>query len=68
MHLIDPGWQQSLSGAVLLIVLSLVCAPIRSRMARLVVGFAREFSLVLSALALWQRIGVYVHTRVAGAE
>jgi hypothetical protein len=66
--LIDPGWQQSLSGAAMLAVLSIVCAPMRSRMARLVVGFSREFSLVLVALAMWQRIGVYVHTRVAGAE
>ena len=68
MHLVDPGWQLSVTGAVALAGLSLVLAPARSRVARLVVGFSREFTVVLLCLALWQRIGVYVHTHVAGAR
>lgn len=62
-----PSWQLSVATAVALAVIALACLPVRRRWARAVGAFAREFTLVMSLLALWQWVGGYVHTRVAGA-
>ncbi len=64
-----PGWQTSLTTAGVLLVAAVLCASLlrRVRGARTVGAFAREFTLVMSMLALWQYIGRFVHTRYLGA-
>jgi hypothetical protein len=64
-----PGWQTSLTTAGLLLGLAVLCATVLRgvRGSRTVGAFAREFTLVMSMLALWQYIGRFVHTRYLGA-
>jgi hypothetical protein len=68
MPQLRPGWEISLAGAALLVLVALGCALVRRPWARPVGAFAREFVVVMLLLALWQRIGGYVHSRVAGAQ
>lgn len=67
MPQLRPSWQLSVMVALCLAVLALACLPVRHRWARAIGAFAREFTLVMSLLAIWQWVGGYVHTRVAGA-
>ncbi len=67
MPQLRPSWQLSVVVAVLLALLAIACTPVRRRWARAVGAFAREFTLVMSLLAIWQWVGGYVHTRVTGA-
>ena len=64
-----PGWQTSITTAVALLVLAVLCATVARRVpgSRTVGAFAREFTLVMSMLAIWQYIGRFVHTRYLGA-
>ena len=66
---LQPGWQTSLSTAAVLLVTAALCGSVlrRVRGAGMVGAFAREFTLVMSMLALWQYIGRFVHTRYLGA-
>jgi hypothetical protein len=68
---IQPGWRTSLTTAALLLGVVLVVGLIQRRATRpwltTIRAFAREFTVVMSLLALWQFVGGYVHTRVAGA-
>ncbi len=67
MPQLRPSWQLSVTTAIVLAVVGLACLPVQRRWARAVGSFAREFTLVMLLLALWQWVGGYVHTRVAGA-
>lgn len=67
MPQLRPSWQLSVTVAVVLAVVALACLPVRRRWADAVGAFAREFTLVMGLLAVWQWVGGYVHTRVAGA-
>jgi PAP2 superfamily len=62
-----PSFQMSVTLAALLALVALASRPIPHRWARYVSAFAQEFTLVMCLLALWQRIGGYAHTHVAGA-
>ena len=64
-----PGWQTSITTAAALLVLAVLCATVARRVpgSRTVGAFAREFTLVMSMLAIWQYIGRFVHTRYLGA-
>jgi PAP2 superfamily len=66
---LSPGWQTSLSTAAILLAVALICATVarRVRGARPIGAFAREFTLVMSLLAVWQYVGRFVHTRYLGA-
>jgi hypothetical protein len=69
MPQLRPSWQLSVTTAVVLAVVALVCATVlRGRRGTATLGaFCREFTLVMSMLGLWQYIGGYVHTRFLGA-
>jgi len=64
-----PGWQTSITTAAALLVLAVLCGTVARRVpgSRTVGAFAREFTLVMSMLAIWQYIGRFVHTRYLGA-
>jgi hypothetical protein len=64
---LQPSWQLSAQTAVVLIVLAVGCGLLRRPWAARVAAFARDFAVVMSLLGLWQWVGRYVHTRVAGA-
>jgi hypothetical protein len=66
LHL-RPSFQLSVTVAVLLAVIAVASRPIPHRWAKYVGAFAKEFTLVMLLLALWQRIGGYAHTHVIGA-
>lgn len=68
MPQLEPSWHLSVQAALLLVVISLIARRLTSRWAASVSAFGRDFALVMSLLALWQWVGRYVHTRVAGAE
>jgi len=68
MPQLRPGWEISLATAALLALASLGFCLVRRSWARSASAFAREFVVVMLLLALWQRIGGYVHNRVAGAQ
>jgi PAP2 superfamily len=71
MPQLRPGWPLSLGTAAGLLVVFALCslaARRRSRPGVAAVGaFSREFTVIMLLLALWQYVGAYVHTRVAGA-
>jgi hypothetical protein len=64
---IRPGWQLSVGTAAVLALIAGGSLLLRFRWARAVGAFAREFTVVMALLALWQGIGRYVHTRATGA-
>jgi hypothetical protein len=68
---LQPGWKTSLTTAALLLGVVVVAGLFQRRGARpwlaTVRAFAREFTVIMSLLAVWQFVGGYVHTRVAGA-
>ncbi|HEX2808123.1 MAG TPA: phosphatase PAP2 family protein [Kineosporiaceae bacterium] len=68
---LQPGWHTSLISAGLLLGVVVVVALLQRRVEQpwlvTVRAFAREFTVIMSLLALWQFVGGYVHTRVAGA-
>jgi hypothetical protein len=64
---LQPGWQLSAQTAVVLIVVAVVAGWLRRRWAARVSAFARDFAVVMTLLGIWQWVGGYVHTRVAGA-
>jgi hypothetical protein len=67
MPVLRPSWQLSVELAVVLVVLALVLRPVDRPWARSAAAFCREFTVVLSLLAVWQYVGRYVHTQVGGA-
>ena len=71
MPQLRPGWHLSLQTAAVLVAVWLACTLINRRRPRVVTAavaaFAREFTVIMLLLALWQYVGVFVHTRVAGA-
>ena len=67
MPQLQPGWQLSARTAVALLLLSVGLALLRRRWASRAAAFARDFAVVMMLLGLWQWVGGYVHTRVAGA-
>lgn len=67
MPQLQPGWQLSVVTGLLLLAIALVCRVLSGRVAATIGAFARQFTIVMLLLALWQRVGGYVHTRVAGA-
>jgi hypothetical protein len=62
-----PSFQLSITIAIILAAIAVLSRPIPNRWAKYVGAFAQEFTLVMLLLALWQRIGGYAHTHVAGA-
>jgi len=66
-----PGWQTSLTTAAVLLGVVLVAGLAERRRRRIWVAtvraFAGEFTVIMTLLAVWQFVGGYVHTRVAGA-
>jgi hypothetical protein len=64
---LQPSWQLSVQTAAVLVLVAICGALPRRRWAARVSAFARDFAVVMSLLALWQWVGGYVHTRVAGA-
>jgi hypothetical protein len=64
---LQPCWQLSAQTAIVLIVLAVACSLLRRRWAARLAAFARDFAVVMTLLGLWQWVGGYVHTRVAGA-
>lgn len=67
MPQLQPSWQLSAQTAAVLIVVAVCCALLRRRWAARVSAFSRDFAVVTALLGLWQWVGRYVHTRVAGA-
>lgn len=69
MPQLQPSWQLSALTAAVLLVVVLACRTVlRGRRGAATAGsFAREFSVVMALLGLWQYVGALVHTRVAGA-
>jgi len=71
MPQLRPSWQLSVTVALTLLGVVLVSSLLQRRTTRgrpdLVRAFAAEFAVVMALLGLWQFIGGYVHTRVAGA-
>lgn len=71
MPQLRPGWQTSLTTAAVLLAVVLVAGLVQRRRPRPLLGtvraFAGEFTVIMSLLAVWQFVGGYVHTRVAGA-
>lgn len=71
MPQLRPGWPLSLGTAVALLVLHVVCRLIARRRRRpwatVTAAFAREFTVIMLLLGLWQYVGAYVHNGVAGA-
>jgi len=67
MPQLRPSWQLSVTIAVILLVVAVACYPVRRRWAEVIGAFAREFTLVMSLLAVWQFVGRFVHSRVEGA-
>jgi len=71
MPQLRPGWQLSVSTALVLLAVVLVSGPLVRRSGRswavAARAFAREFVVIMALLGLWQYVGGYVHTRVAGA-
>src|SRR3954471_9163081 len=72
MPQLHPGWQLSMTVALVLFGVVLVAGVLQRRTTRgrpdLVRAFAAEFAVVMALLGLWQFIGGYVHTRVPGAR
>jgi PAP2 superfamily len=66
LHL-RPSFQLSVTVATLLAIIALTSRSVPHRWARYLGAFAQEFTLVMCLLALWQRVGGYAHTHVAGA-
>jgi hypothetical protein len=64
---LHPSWQLSARAAVLLLAVAGGLRLLRGRRAVRAAAFAGDFALVLTLLGLWQWVGGYVHTRVAGA-
>jgi hypothetical protein len=68
---LQPGWQTSLTSAALLLGVVVIAGLLQRRVERpwlaTVRAFAREFTVIMSLLAVWQYVGGYVHTRAAGA-
>jgi hypothetical protein len=64
---LEPSWQLSAQTATVLIVAAVAFRLLRRRWAARVAAFARDFAVVMTLLGLWQWVGRYVHTRVAGA-
>lgn len=68
MPQLRPSWQLSVTVAAILLATAIGCRAVRrGRPAELIGAFAGEFTAVMALLALWQYIGQYVHTQVAGA-
>jgi drug/metabolite transporter superfamily protein YnfA len=67
LELLSPSWQLSLTVAVILAATAVGLRPSRLRWARPFSAFCREFTLVMSLLALWQYVGRFVHNRADGA-
>ena len=68
MPQLRPSWQLSVTVAAILLATAIGCRAVRrGRPAELIGAFAGEFTVVMALLALWQYIGQYVHTQVAGA-
>lgn len=71
MPQLRPTWQLSFSVAGVLLTVVVVGSLVGRRRpsARLAVvtAFAREFTVVMSLLGLWQFVGSAVHTKVVGA-
>jgi hypothetical protein len=67
MPQLRPSWQLSVATAVLLCGVTLVARRVDRRWTATTAAFAQEFMIVMLLLALWQRVGAAVHTRVAGA-
>jgi hypothetical protein len=74
MEQLHPSWQLSLTTACGLLAVHVAgLLFLRSRSVRAgqavvtVTAFAREFAVIMSLLGLWQFVGAFVHTRVAGA-
>lgn len=64
---VRPGFHTSVMLAIILAATALLTRPLPYRWARFISAFCQEFTLVMLLLALWQRIGGYAHTHVAGA-
>jgi len=64
---LQPSWQLSVQTAVVLVVVAIGGRLLRRRWTARVAAFAGDFAVVMSLLAVWQWVGGYVHTRVAGA-
>ncbi|WP_088316891.1 phosphatase PAP2 family protein [Kineosporia sp. R_H_3] len=67
MPQLKPSWQLSLTTALVLLAVLLVCRLVRNRWTDVVAAFAQQFAVVMALLALWQRVGGLVHTRKDGA-
>jgi hypothetical protein len=67
VHQLRPSWQLSLTTALVLVVVAVLCRPVRHRLSDTVGTFAQQFAVVMALLALWQRVGALVHTRKDGA-
>jgi hypothetical protein len=71
MPQLRPGWPLSLGTAAGLLVLFLACTLLGRRRPRAwtaaVTAFSREFTVIMLLLAVWQYVGAYVHSHVAGA-
>jgi PAP2 superfamily len=69
----EPSWQLSVTTATVLAAIALACRggrrllPATARVLGPVGAFAREFTIVMSLLALWQRVGKLVLADVGGA-
>ncbi|HET9656877.1 MAG TPA: phosphatase PAP2 family protein, partial [Kineosporiaceae bacterium] len=64
---LEPSWQLSAWTAAALVAVAVGCLRLRGAVAARVGSFARDFAVVMSLLGVWQWVGGYVHTRVAGA-
>ena len=71
MPQLRPGWPLSVSTAAALLGLFVVGRLVGRRYRRawlsVATSFAREFTVIMLLLGLWQYVGAFVHTRVAGA-
>lgn len=71
MPQLHPGWRLSWTTAAILAVFALVAWGLTRRGGRRWIvtpaAFAQEFTVIMALLGLWQFVGGYVHTRVAGA-
>ncbi|HTY71842.1 MAG TPA: phosphatase PAP2 family protein [Actinomycetes bacterium] len=67
MPQLRPSFQLSVTIAALLAVIAVASRPVPNRWAKYTGSFAQEFTIVMLLLALWQKIGGYAHTHVAGA-
>ncbi|HEY6796768.1 MAG TPA: phosphatase PAP2 family protein [Kineosporiaceae bacterium] len=71
MPQLRPGWPVSLGTATALLAVFVACTVVGRRRPRPSLGvtaaFAREFTVIMLLLGLWQSVGVYVYGRVPGA-